>query len=167
MLLAVVVVAPVVVVMMIVNMLMVMVMMIMTMIVLTLVIIMKMKHNDEDTKAVCLQASSDDIAKAIKELLHNPRYQDSITTASNLFREQYGVPLQTAAYWLDHVMRYGGGYMRSSGQEMPLYQFLMVDVMLVLAGCSSVLLVIVYLCVRLYGRFCSSARMRGKTDKTE
>ncbi|PVD32403.1 hypothetical protein C0Q70_07837 [Pomacea canaliculata] len=55
-------------------------------------------------------------------------YRDAIARASHLFRDQMGVPAERGAYWLDHVMKYGGGYMRSAGQEIPLYQFLLLDV---------------------------------------
>ncbi|XP_059155302.1 UDP-glucuronosyltransferase 1A7-like [Physella acuta] len=72
--------------------------------------------------------SADRIANTIKELDNDKKYKRNIEKASKLFKELYKVPSKEAAYWIDHVMKYGGDYMRSSGQEMPLYQFLLLDV---------------------------------------
>ncbi|KAK7485151.1 hypothetical protein BaRGS_00023561 [Batillaria attramentaria] len=48
-------------------------------------------------------------------------------------------------------MEYGGSYMRSAGQEMPLYQYLLLDVMAVIVGVVSLYLMILCLLVqRLY-----------------
>ncbi|XP_076461779.1 2-hydroxyacylsphingosine 1-beta-galactosyltransferase-like [Babylonia areolata] len=86
------------------------------------------------------EMTADDMVRAVTELTHNPSYRATISRASRLYRELYGVPRETASYWLDHVMTYGGHYMRSSGQEMPLYQFLLVDVLLIV-GLGLVVLV--------------------------
>nr|KAG5707800.1 hypothetical protein BaRGS_015960 [Batillaria attramentaria] len=71
-------------------------------------------------------------AKVIEEKAADPMYKNSISRASALFREQFGEPIKTSAYWLDHVMQYGGQYMRTAGQEMALYEFLLLDVLAVL-----------------------------------
>jgi glucuronosyltransferase len=73
-------------------------------------------------------ASADDLAGLMKQLLYEDKYSQNMKRASSLFRELYKLPMKEVAYWLDHVMTYGGDYMRSSAQEMPLYQFLMLDV---------------------------------------
>lgn len=66
--------------------------------------------------------SAAQLAKAIAEVARNPAYKGNISKASELFREQFDVPADRAAYWLDHVMQHGGDYMRSAGQRMPLWQ---------------------------------------------
>nr|KAG5686782.1 hypothetical protein BaRGS_010002 [Batillaria attramentaria]KAG5698221.1 hypothetical protein BaRGS_024028 [Batillaria attramentaria] len=96
------------------------------------------------------------LADVIDEVASDPRYKQSITRASTLFREQFGVPAERAAYWLDHVMKYGGSYMRSAGQEMPLYQYLLLDVMAVIGGvvvfCSILSCVLIRCMIRLCSR---------------
>lgn len=74
------------------------------------------------------KASVQDIVTAVRHVAEDTRYKHNLLRASRLFREQYGVPLNTALYWLDHVMQFGGGHMRSAGQLMPMYQFLLLDV---------------------------------------
>ncbi|XP_059155309.1 UDP-glucuronosyltransferase 3A1-like [Physella acuta] len=72
--------------------------------------------------------SKEELTIAIKQLVYDSKYKGNIEKASKLFKELYKVPSKEAAYWIDHVMKYGGDYIRSSGQEMPLYQFLLLDV---------------------------------------
>ncbi|KAL8613958.1 hypothetical protein ACOMHN_023194 [Nucella lapillus] len=62
------------------------------------------------------------LLQQIVTVAQDPGYKRAISKASSLFRQQYGVPMQEAAKWLDHVMQYGGDYMRYAGQKMPLYQ---------------------------------------------
>ena len=80
-------------------------------------------------------------------MAREPRYKQAATKYSRLFRQLYGVPMETAAFWLDHVMEHGGDYMRSAGQEMPLYQFLMLDVVLLLVSVMAAVVTLVSVCV--------------------
>ncbi|CAL1544428.1 unnamed protein product [Lymnaea stagnalis] len=83
--------------------------------------------------------TSEEFADLIKEVAYNPKYKTNIQKASALFKELCKEPMKEAAYWFDHVMKYGGGYMRSSGQEMPMYQFLLLDVIAFFIGVISLL----------------------------
>ncbi|XP_059155310.1 UDP-glucuronosyltransferase 1A8-like [Physella acuta] len=92
--------------------------------------------------------TTEELTSSIKELAHDNKYKRNIEKASKLFKELYKVPSKEAAYWIDHVMKYGGDYMRSSGQEMPLYQFLLLDVIAFIAAVLSGVVVIFVLIVR-------------------
>ena len=74
--------------------------------------------------------TADQLQWTILTVATEPRYRDTVSKLSRLFKQQYGVPMETAAFWLDHVMEYGGEYMRSAGQQMPFYQFILLDVVL-------------------------------------
>ncbi|CAG5124628.1 unnamed protein product [Candidula unifasciata] len=74
------------------------------------------------------QASADELAAMMEEIIFNKTYTENIKKASRLYRELYKDPKQEAAYWLDHVVKYGGEYMRSPGQQMPWYQLLVLDI---------------------------------------
>lgn len=86
------------------------------------------------------KSTEDEIASHIMELYTNKTYTTNIKTASELFKINYGLPTEQAAYWLDHVLKYGGDYMRSPGQTMPGYQFYCLDV---LAFCLAVFILAV------------------------
>ncbi|PVD38269.1 hypothetical protein C0Q70_00880 [Pomacea canaliculata] len=72
--------------------------------------------------------STDELYTTIVQVATNKSYKQAITKASELFKIEFGVPVEKAAFWLDHVMKYGGDHLRSSGQELPFYQFACLDV---------------------------------------
>ncbi|XP_059155305.1 UDP-glucuronosyltransferase 1A9-like [Physella acuta] len=94
--------------------------------------------------------STQEIISAIKELVYDSKYKRNIEKASKLFKELYKVPSKEAAYWIDHVMKYGGDYMRSSGQEMPLYQFLLLDVIAFIAAVLSAIIFVFIFTARFF-----------------
>lgn len=91
-----------------------------------------------------------------------PRHKLAISKASALFRQQYGSPMKEAAKWLDHVMQYGGEYMRYAGQKMPLYQFMALDVLAFVFALGMLSCLLVYFCVKMLCR-CFWKR-KSKTD---
>ncbi|BFZ00452.1 hypothetical protein BsWGS_03493 [Bradybaena similaris] len=99
-------------------------------------------------------ASADELAAMMKEIIYEGKYTENMKKASRLYRELYKVPKQEAAYWLDHVIKYGGDYMRSPGQQMPWYQLCVLDViaflLLVLVSILLVLFFVIKGCYRLF-----------------
>jgi glucuronosyltransferase len=57
------------------------------------------------------------------------QYKTAITESSEMFRAEFGVPMERAAFWLEHVIKYGGSRMRSAGHKVPYDQFLGLDVL--------------------------------------
>ncbi|KAH9514489.1 hypothetical protein Btru_025425 [Bulinus truncatus] len=55
--------------------------------------------------------SEDDIVSHIQEITTNPVYMANVQRASEMFKLNYGLPMDKAAFWLDHVIKYGGSYM--------------------------------------------------------
>jgi glucuronosyltransferase len=81
-------------------------------------------------KGYCLMldfrtASEDELVNVIEEVASSQKIKSTIKKASEIYRELYKNPRKEAAYWLDHVIRYGGSYMRYSGQKIPMYLFLL------------------------------------------
>ncbi|XP_064620792.1 UDP-glucuronosyltransferase 1A5-like [Lineus longissimus] len=76
--------------------------------------------------------TTDRLLAEIDLVLSNQSYKDNIVSASKMFRDQPMKPRETAAYWIEHVMKYGGSHLRSSTLDMPWYQLIMVDVLCVL-----------------------------------
>jgi glucuronosyltransferase len=81
-----------------------------------------------------LKASEDELVNVIEEVASSQNIRSSISTASEIYRELYKNPRKEAAYWLDHVVRYGGSYMRYSGQKIPMFLFLLDYLIVFLAG---------------------------------
>ncbi|KAI8770860.1 UDP-glucuronosyltransferase 1-8, partial [Biomphalaria glabrata] len=95
------------------------------------------------------EITSEKLTELIQEIADDPKYRNNIQKASKLFKELYKVPSKEAAFWFDHVMKYGGSYMRSSGQQMPLYQYLLVDVMAFLFCAVIIAIFVLYFFLRL------------------
>ena len=74
--------------------------------------------------------SAEELRDTIVKVATTKSYKEAISKASELFRIEFGIPMERAAFWLDHVMKYGGAHMRSAGQDMPFYQYLGVDIFL-------------------------------------
>ena len=74
--------------------------------------------------------TAEELRNTIMKVATDPRYKKAISKASDLFRIEFGVPMERAAFWLDHVMKYGGGHMRSAGHSIPYYQFIGLDIAL-------------------------------------
>ena len=96
---------------------------------------------------------------AILKVARQPRYKQAIMAASRLFRQQFHVPVEVAGRWLDHIMKYGGAYMRSAGQDMTMHEFLIFDVIAFLAVAFILLFAgLVYAGLLVYRHLCCRKR---------
>ncbi|KAJ8883309.1 hypothetical protein PR048_015152 [Dryococelus australis] len=74
-------------------------------------------------------------------------YSENAKRVSALFRDRPMTAIETAVYWVEYVIRHRGApHMRSAAADMPLYQYLLLDVI-------GVLLLIVTTCV--YISYCA------------
>ncbi|BFZ24704.1 hypothetical protein BsWGS_27743 [Bradybaena similaris] len=89
-----------------------------------------------------LKASSDELVTAIEKVVSSKEMKATISTASEIYRQLYKNPGLEAAFWLDHVMRYGGSYMRYSGQKLPMILFVMDYILVFLIGVVATLTVL-------------------------
>ncbi|BFZ00661.1 hypothetical protein BsWGS_03700 [Bradybaena similaris] len=108
----------------------------------------RIKMKQFGLRADMREASADELAAMMKEIIYNKKYTENIKKASRLYRELYKIPKQEAAYWLDHVMKYGGEYMRSPGQQMPWYQLFVLDVVTFLIAVIIAVFLAIYFLVK-------------------
>ncbi|KAH9508328.1 hypothetical protein Btru_050843 [Bulinus truncatus] len=97
------------------------------------------------------------LAKLMAKLAFSEKYRNNIKKASFLFNMLYKLPSDAAAFWIDHVIEHGGNYMRSAAQEMPVYQFLVLDAMTFVFIVIVIMLLVVFLtcmcCFKILGKF--------------
>ncbi|XP_029642739.2 UDP-glucuronosyltransferase 2B20-like isoform X2 [Octopus sinensis] len=106
--------------------------------------------------------NKDELVSNINELIENSKYKTNIKLASEIFHSRPEHPAERAARYVDHVIKYGGDYLRSPSQNMPLYQFLMLDIYATfLAIIIAVVLVVKFVVSKCY-RCCFA-----KKEKTE
>ncbi|XP_025100126.1 2-hydroxyacylsphingosine 1-beta-galactosyltransferase-like [Pomacea canaliculata] len=107
--------------------------------------------------------STHELHSTILKVATNTSYKQAITKASELFKIEFGVPVEKAAYWLDHVMKYGGRHLRSSGHEVPFLQFSCWDVYAFLL--SFVLLILLISVCLVYVAFnCCCSKLKAKIE---
>src|SRR6218665_3063516 len=70
----------------------------------------------------------DQLFQNIQEVLNNPKYRSTIGKASEVFRDQPMNGRERGAFWVEHVIKHGGTHLRMLSMDLPLYQFLMLDV---------------------------------------
>lgn len=74
----------------------------------------------------------DELVRNIEEVIENPKYKKNIAKTSNIFRSQKERPSEKAARLINEMVLFGGDHLRSEFQDIPLYQFLMLDIWAVL-----------------------------------
>ena len=90
--------------------------------------------------------TADQLLDNIHKVLGDKSYKARVVKASEIFRSHAQSPVERATFWIEHVCRFGGDHLRSAGNDLPIYSYLMLDV---LAFCLVVLHVIVFLLFRL------------------
>jgi len=73
--------------------------------------------------------TADQLLDNINTILQDRSYKERITKASEIFRSQVQSPVERATFWIEHVCRFGSDHLRSAGNDLPLYSYLMLDVL--------------------------------------
>ena len=107
--------------------------------------------------------TADTLVTAVDEILTNPSYQQNITKASHIFKSRPMTPSLRAAWWIDHVIKYGGNHLHPAIADLPYYQFLMLDVIAGFILVFSLICAVFYLLYRCIRRRC----FRNVKPKTE
>ena len=82
------------------------------------------------TEMNILAFTSDELVNNIHKVLHEKSFKMATQKASDILKSRPMTAQDTAAYWVEHVLKYGGEHLRTGAMDMPLYQFLMLDILL-------------------------------------
>ena len=77
-------------------------------------------------------ATYSSISNQLSELLNNPVYKANAQKASAIMKDDVMLPVQRAAYWIEHVTRFGSDHLRSPGLKLSWYQYWMLDILCLL-----------------------------------
>ena len=72
--------------------------------------------------------SVQELAAAIDEVITNPSYKAKVEKASEIMKSERVPPIEEAAYWINHVLMFGGEHLRSNSQDIPLWKYLGLDI---------------------------------------
>lgn len=88
--------------------------------------------------------TADDLQQNIETLITDPQYKRKAMEISQKFRDNPIHPMEEASYWIEYVMKYKGApFLKSYGAFMPLYEYLLLDILACLV--LSVIVIIVIL----------------------
>ncbi|KRT85594.1 Glycosyltransferase, partial [Oryctes borbonicus] len=91
------------------------------------------------------QLTRDSFEKAFIALTQNPIYKEKAKFRAELFREQEMDPLDRASFWIRHVHKYKGAkHLQPKAATMPVYQYFLLDVMLLILCIVGLLSLITY-----------------------
>jgi UDP:flavonoid glycosyltransferase YjiC (YdhE family) len=113
-------------------------------------------------KALLKKDSPEKIASLIKELVENPKYENAVNKASMILKSVTPAK-DTAAYWVEHVMKFGGNHLRTTASDMSDIQFVMLDIFAFLTVLIFIMLFVVKkLGCFLYKKFTAKKAMSEK-----
>jgi len=109
------------------------------------------------------QFTSSEFYENIKQLVENSTYSDTIKKMSKAFRNQPMTGSETAAFWIEHVINNGGDHLRSPMMNMPIYQFLMLDILAAITAAFGTCCVFFVYSIKLLLRIFRKTK-KGKTE---
>src|ERR1700733_8295522 len=86
--------------------------------------------------------TSDELYTNVLKILNDPSYKRRISLASEIFRSAPQRPAERAAYWIEHVIKFGSDHLQSSGKDLDFFQFYMLDAVAMCLAVGVLLLVL-------------------------
>ena len=109
------------------------------------------------------KTSSDEVEALIREMLNNSTYKENLEKAKAVL-DTFPRPEDQAAFWIDHVYRFGSRHLKPSYMDMPLYQYFMLDILAVFAIFGLIVLLLCYCCFVKIFRCKSKPKSKSKSD---
>ncbi|XP_049861770.1 UDP-glucuronosyltransferase 1A9-like [Schistocerca gregaria] len=89
--------------------------------------------------------TTDTILKAIHTVLENDSYRENMKRFSAVFREHQERSLDTAAWWIEYVIRHKGApHMRSAALDLSWWQLLLLDVIGIVVAMASIVAYVLF-----------------------
>ncbi|CAL4065733.1 unnamed protein product, partial [Meganyctiphanes norvegica] len=105
------------------------------------------------------------IVDSLREIINNDKYQQSISVASHVFRDQPQTPLDRTVFWTEYVIRHQGApHLRSPGVQLSWIQYFMIDASIVLVVALLVFLKLLLIILRKLKNMLSGGRSKSKSD---
>ncbi|XP_046467806.1 UDP-glucosyltransferase 2-like [Neodiprion pinetum] len=74
------------------------------------------------------EITEENLDAAFRAVLNDPSYVNAVKTMSERFRDRPMSPLDTAIFWVEHVVRHGGRNLRSPAMDLTWWQIELIDV---------------------------------------
>lgn len=95
--------------------------------------------------------TKESVLLALRQVLDNPQYHENAKRASRIYHDRPMSGIDSAVFWTEYVLRHGGAHhLRSGAVDLPLYQYLLLDVLLVIIAAAALVIIIAYISVRIF-----------------
>ena len=64
------------------------------------------------------------------KIVEDSSYKVRVKKASEMFRDQPQSPAERAAFWISHVIKYGADHLRPTGNDLYIWQYLCIDILI-------------------------------------
>ncbi|XP_035237352.1 UDP glucuronosyltransferase 5 family, polypeptide E1 [Anguilla anguilla] len=105
----------------------------------------------------------DSLTQALRDVLDEQKpYRENMRRLSRLHHDRPLEPLDSALFWMEFVMRHGGAaHLRTESYRMPWYAYHNLDVLALLLGSATALLVLIgATCRCLFQRLCRTRKVK-------
>ncbi|CAH1375667.1 hypothetical protein MTP99_017076 [Tenebrio molitor] len=95
------------------------------------------------------EITEEKLSWALNEVLNNPTYRENIQIRSKLMKDRPLKPIDSAVYWVEHVIRHKGApHLRSAGLDLKWYQREMIDLFGFLTLVSLTMSLVLYIILK-------------------
>ena len=109
--------------------------------------------------------TTDQLFSTIDKMLNEKRYMESVKKLSSIYREVQASGLRDPVFWVEHVIKYGTSHLRSHAYEMPIYQYLMIDVLVFLTAVAATMGLVLFILGRCLIRCFYKGQQRKSKDE--
>ncbi|XP_040822662.1 UDP-glucuronosyltransferase 2B14-like isoform X3 [Ochotona curzoniae] len=109
--------------------------------------------------------SSEDLLNALRTVIHDPSYKENVMMLSRIHHDQPMKPLDTAVFWIEHVMRHKGAkHLRVAAHDLTWYQYHSLDVIGFLLACVTIpTYLVIKICLFVYQKLVKTEKKK-KSD---
>lgn len=94
--------------------------------------------------------SAENLLRAIRKVIHNPKYKQNVKRMQYLLKDQKETPLERAVYWTEYVLKHRGAeHLLSPARNLNVFQYYLIDVILLYLACAITLYYALKLLVRI------------------
>nr|AYC63264.1 UDP-glycosyltransferase 50D2 [Holotrichia parallela] len=102
--------------------------------------------------------TADSLLRAIRGVIHNPKYKSDVKRMQRLLKDQKETPLERAIYWTEYVLRHKGAeHLLSPSRNLNVIEYYLIDVMFVFLILAIALQYILRLLIKIIYKYLSSS----------
>nr|XP_054774796.1 UDP-glucuronosyltransferase 2B33-like [Lytechinus pictus] len=104
------------------------------------------------------------IKSAIHQVLNDPSYKSNVERYGSISKDTIASPLDTALFWIEHIVKFGGSHLKSRAGEMNLISRNSIDVISFIFAMIMMALYVEYLIIHSCYRCLCRNRNKSKSD---